>query len=75
MLAKLGVAEEGEATIKPGVNGAGVFEIPMGSGILNQESQCADWEGGFWVLNRQKICNEEKWVVYYRDLKGMFPLF
>ncbi|KAH7417295.1 hypothetical protein BKA64DRAFT_657524 [Cadophora sp. MPI-SDFR-AT-0126] len=64
---------EGEqTTIKPGVEGVRVFEIPMGNGILNQEGQAADWDGGFWVLNREKIGSEERWIVYYRDPKGVW---
>jgi len=61
-----------ETTIKPDAHGAKVFEIPMGSGILNQEGQAADWDGGFWVLNREKVKNEETWIVYYRSPEGMF---
>jgi len=70
VLAKLGGAEN---TIKPGAEGARVFEIPMGSGILNQESQVADNEGGFWVLNRGNYRNGlENWIVYYRDFFGIY---
>ncbi|RDL34554.1 uncharacterized protein BP5553_07682 [Venustampulla echinocandica] len=57
----------GQNTIMPSADGARVFEIPMGSGILNQEAQTADWEGGFWALNREKINNEQRWILYYRD--------
>jgi len=72
VLARLGSEDEEERSILPGKEGARVFEIPMGSGILNQEAQCADWEGGFWVLNREKRGGEEKWIVYWRDVEGMF---
>ncbi|KAE8452178.1 hypothetical protein EG329_001645 [Mollisiaceae sp. DMI_Dod_QoI] len=61
-----------EETIKPGAEGASVFEIPMHSGILNQEGQAADVDGGFWVLNREKISGAEKWIVYYRDASGIW---
>lgn len=61
-----------EVTIKNGAKGARVFEIPMGSGILNQEAQCADWAGGFWALNREKLDMQETWMVYYRDPKGLY---
>ena len=57
-------------SIKTGIEGARVYDIPMGSGILNQEAQTADWEGGFWVLNREKVDGVEQWIVYRRDLKG-----
>ncbi|KAK0119169.1 hypothetical protein ONS95_008027 [Cadophora gregata] len=58
------------SSIKPGVDIARVYEIPMGSGILNQEGQAADWDGGFWVLNREKVGGEERWIVYYRNPEG-----
>ena len=60
-----------ESSIMPSADGVRVFEIPMGSGILNQESQAADWEGGLWVLNREKVNAEERWVVYRKDFNGM----
>lgn len=59
-----------ETTINPNAEGARVFEIPMHSGILNQEGQAADWDGGFWALNREKVGGVEKWIVYYRDTTG-----
>ncbi|KAF8866422.1 hypothetical protein BDZ45DRAFT_667700 [Acephala macrosclerotiorum] len=61
-----------ENTIKPGAEGARVFEIPMHSGILNQESQAADWDGGFWVLNREKVSGTETWIVYRRNVNGQW---
>ncbi|PVH85895.1 hypothetical protein DL98DRAFT_483067, partial [Cadophora sp. DSE1049] len=61
-----------ETTIKPDAEGARVFEIPMGSGILNQEGQAADWDGGFWVLNREKVEGEQRWIVYYRNPEGVW---
>jgi hypothetical protein len=59
-----------EVTIKPNADGARVFDIPMHSGILNQEGQAIDWEGGFWALNREKVNGEEKWITYCRDVAG-----
>lgn len=73
VLASMVGGEGVETTIVPG-EGARVFEIPMGSGILNQESQAADWDGGLWVLNRERVDGEERWVVYYRNAEGMFFL-
>lgn len=72
MLAKIGSTEEAgvERTIHPGAKGATVFEIPMDSGILNQEGQGVDLEGGFWALNREKVDGKEKWIVYCRDVAG-----
>lgn len=57
-------------TIRPNSKDIRVFEIPMGSGILNQEAQSADWEGGFWVLNRESVSGEEHWIVYYLKPDG-----
>jgi hypothetical protein len=73
VMAKLGSAVENgiASTIRTGARGARIFEIPMGSGILNQEAQCADWIGGFWVLNREKSNGKETWMVYHRDPKGL----
>jgi hypothetical protein len=73
VLAKIGSKLESqmEATIKPGAEGAQVFEIPMGSGILNQEAQSADWLGGFWALNRENRSGEESWMLYRRKPNGM----
>ncbi|KAF7923569.1 hypothetical protein BELL_0005g00220 [Botrytis elliptica] len=58
-----------ENTILP-QSKARVFEIPMGSGILNQEAQAADRKGGFWVLNRENSAGEQQWIIYYRDCTG-----
>lgn len=70
-MAELGGKEgEIETTIKPGAKGARVFGIPILSGILNQEGQAADWEGGFWALNREKVEGKEFWIAYYRDFSG-----
>jgi BNR repeat-containing family member len=71
LLAILGSEEAGvDMTIKPDADGARVFEIPIQSGILNQEGQAVDWEGGFWALNREKVEGEEKWITYYRNVAG-----
>ncbi|QSZ29712.1 hypothetical protein DSL72_004229 [Monilinia vaccinii-corymbosi] len=58
-----------ENTILP-ESKARVFEIPMGSGILNQEAQAVDWDGGFWVLNRENGMGEQQWILYYRESTG-----
>ncbi|KAG9236479.1 hypothetical protein BJ875DRAFT_525530, partial [Amylocarpus encephaloides] len=55
-----------ENSIMPETKEMRVFDIPMGSGILNQEAQVADWDGGFWVLNREKINGVEHWILYRR---------
>ncbi|KAM3065961.1 hypothetical protein ACMFMG_009816 [Clarireedia jacksonii] len=56
-------------TILPTSN-ARVFEIPMRSGILNQEAQTVDWEGAFWALNRENTSGEQQWILYHRDKTG-----
>lgn len=58
-------------SIKPDSEGVQAFKIPMESGILNQEGQTADDIGGFWVLNREKVAGEERWMVYHRDPEGL----
>ncbi|KAH7364205.1 hypothetical protein BKA65DRAFT_572478 [Rhexocercosporidium sp. MPI-PUGE-AT-0058] len=70
VVARMYGGEGVETTILPGVEGVRVFEIPMGSGVLNQEGQTVDWEGGFWVLNRERVDGGMVWVVYYRDPRG-----
>lgn len=61
-------------SIMPGADGVRVFDIPMGSGILNQEGQAADWDGGFWALNRELLAGpkgiSEHWMVYHWDAAG-----
>jgi len=71
-IAVIGAQKQSElkSSIMPSADGVRIFEIPMGSGILNQESQAADWEGGFWVLNREKVGVEERWIVYRKDFEG-----
>jgi BNR repeat-containing family member len=72
VLARIGSNEHAnsEKTIKPGAIGARIFEIPAGSGVLNQEAQTVDWEGRFWAINRENRSGEEKWVLYHRDREG-----
>ncbi|KAF4538829.1 Dockerin type 1 [Lasiodiplodia theobromae] len=65
-LADLGAGE----TVRPGCEGIRAFEIPMGSGILNQEGQCVALDGGFYVLNRERWEGVERWMVYWREAEG-----
>jgi hypothetical protein len=53
-------------SVYPGDEGLIVFDIPMNSGILNQESQVSDKSGGFHVLNREN----ETWIHYFRKATG-----
>ncbi|EKG21739.1 hypothetical protein MPH_00959 [Macrophomina phaseolina MS6] len=57
--------EAGE-TVKPTTEGIAVFNIPTGSGILNQEGQCIAPDGTFHVLNREKHDDVETWMLYSR---------
>jgi hypothetical protein len=59
-------------SIYPTSEGLVVFDIPMNSGILNQEAQAADQHGGFHVLNREKVSGQEKWIHYYRNKTGQY---
>jgi hypothetical protein len=68
------LAGERDNTVAPDSEGIMVFDIPKGSGILNQESQTADWAGGFHVLNREHRRGREQWMHYYRDGDGEFSL-
>ena len=53
-------------SVLPEAEGLTVFDIPVNSGIMNQESQTADIKGGFHVLNREN----EVWIHYYRAPDG-----
>lgn len=57
-------------TVLPETEGITVFQIPKCSGILNQEGQSADPNGGFHVLNRENASGEERWYVYSRSANG-----
>jgi len=59
-------SETGGNTILPDTKGIRVFEIPKGSGILNQEGQCVDGLGGIYVLNRENRSGAEKWTIYWK---------
>ncbi|KAL0932774.1 uncharacterized protein CTRU02_211737 [Colletotrichum truncatum] len=64
---RLANLEIGE-TIFPDADGLIVFDIPQNNGILNQEAQAADENGGFHVLNREN----EVWMHYYRNAEGQW---
>ncbi|KAL7414839.1 hypothetical protein BDY24DRAFT_440300 [Mrakia frigida] len=56
-----------EGPILPSMEGILAFEIPKGSGILNQEAQTLDSLGGFHVLNREfnKTTGAQTWMHYH----------
>ncbi|KAF5495865.1 hypothetical protein CGCF413_v009029 [Colletotrichum fructicola] len=64
---RLANLEVGE-TVFPDADGLIVFDIPQNSGILNQEAQAADEDGGFHALNREN----EVWMHYYRSPEGQW---
>ncbi|PWY66796.1 hypothetical protein BO94DRAFT_561269 [Aspergillus sclerotioniger CBS 115572] len=58
-------------------------DIPRNSGIMNQEAQHVDANGGVHVLNRENVNGNETWMHYYRSslsdqwasfaLPGLYP--
>ncbi|KAI8622946.1 hypothetical protein F5Y19DRAFT_29392 [Xylariaceae sp. FL1651] len=57
--------EKGES-ILPSSPGVVAFEIPKGSGLINQESQAVDHDGGVHILNRDNMDGGvQKWKHYY----------
>lgn len=61
-----------ERTIKNDCSGMAAFDIPKGKGLMNQEAQAVDQEGGVHVLNRDMM-NEGGtylWKHYYRSPDG-----
>jgi hypothetical protein len=40
-------------------------EIPLDSGIMNQEAQSVDIRGGVHVLNRERLSEGQTWMHYY----------
>jgi hypothetical protein len=64
--------EQKATTVLPSTADITVYDIPTHSGILNQESQTADPDGGFHVLNRENTHGEEKWLHYHRSPSGIW---
>ena len=62
--------EKGES-IFPSSSGVVAFAIPKGSGLINQEAQAVDGEGGVHVLNRDNLdAGVMRWKHYYRSPQG-----
>ncbi|KAF3764675.1 hypothetical protein M406DRAFT_340231 [Cryphonectria parasitica EP155] len=59
-------------TIKNDAEGIVAFEIPKGSGLMNQESQVVDYDGGVHVLNREILEGTHIWKHYYRSPTGQW---
>jgi Neuraminidase (sialidase) len=64
--------KDGE-TITEDSDGIVAFDISKGSGLMNQEAQAIDWDGGVHVLNREihEDKDELRWRHYYRSPEGM----
>ncbi|RWA09121.1 hypothetical protein EKO27_g5989 [Xylaria grammica] len=64
--------ERGES-IQPTAPGIVAFEIPKGSGLINQEAQAVDAEGGVHVLNRDSLDGGVlRWKHYYLPPHGVW---
>lgn len=50
------------------------FGIPKGSGLMNQEAQAVDHDGGVHVLNRDALDGKHMWKHYHRSPNGMLLL-
>ncbi|TGJ84378.1 hypothetical protein E0Z10_g4421 [Xylaria hypoxylon] len=62
--------ERGES-IQPTSPGIVAFEIPKGSGLINQEAQAIDDEGGVHILNRDSLDDGVlRWKHYYLPPDG-----
>ncbi|KAI8955686.1 hypothetical protein F4801DRAFT_574427 [Xylaria longipes] len=62
--------ERGES-IQPSAPGIVAFAIPRGSGLINQEAQAVDNEGGVHVLNRDSLDDGVlRWRHYYLSPHG-----
>ncbi|KAI1177297.1 hypothetical protein F4777DRAFT_211055 [Nemania sp. FL0916] len=69
-------------SILPSTPGIVAFEIPKGSGLMNQEAQAVDRDGGVHVLNRDNCSDSDsdsnsddskgilRWKHYYRSPSG-----
>lgn len=62
-------------TITNDAAGIVAFEIPKGSGLINQEAQVVDQDGGVHVLNRDTLDGQHLWKHYYRSPEGMTFFF
>ncbi|KAK7742255.1 hypothetical protein SLS53_004398 [Cytospora paraplurivora] len=59
-------------TVDNAAPGIVAFRIPKGSGLMNQESQAVDQDGGVHVLNRDDLDGRLMWKHYYRSPDGMW---
>ncbi|KAK0624553.1 hypothetical protein B0T17DRAFT_492645 [Bombardia bombarda] len=59
-------------TITNDAPGIVAFDIPRGSGLMNQEAQAIDHDGGVHVLNRDTTDGDYLWKHYYRSPQGLW---
>ncbi|KAK3335154.1 hypothetical protein B0T19DRAFT_1658 [Cercophora scortea] len=59
-------------TIANDAEGITAFVIPKGSGLMNQEAQAVDRDGGVHVLNRDMLDGAHMWKHYYRSPDGVW---
>ncbi|KAH7160527.1 hypothetical protein B0J13DRAFT_592746 [Dactylonectria estremocensis] len=62
---------EGES-VAPDSPGIMAFDIPKRSGLMNQESQAVDHDGGVHVLNRRLVDGDIFWTRFYRAPSGQW---
>lgn len=58
-------------TVDNAAPGIVAFRIPKGRGLMNQESQAVDQDGGVHVLNRDDLDGRLMWKHYHRSSNGM----
>lgn len=60
-------------TIRNDAPGIVAFDVPKGSGLMNQEAQAVDHAGGVHVLNRETLRDGAlMWRHYYRAPEGEY---
>ncbi|KAJ4397651.1 hypothetical protein N0V93_001884 [Gnomoniopsis smithogilvyi] len=59
-------------TINNDADGIVAVNIPKGSGLMNQEAQAVDHEGGVHVLNRDTMDGKHMWKLHYRVPNGIW---
>lgn len=59
-------------TIDNGADGIVALRIPKGAGLMNQESQAVDQDGGVHVLNRDSLDGRYMWKHHFRSPDGMY---
>ncbi|KAH8766622.1 hypothetical protein F5883DRAFT_555290 [Diaporthe sp. PMI_573] len=57
-------------TINNSSEGIVAFDIPKGSGLMNQEAQAVDQDGGVHILNRDTLDGINVWRHYYHSPGG-----